>query len=404
VRPAPPTDVPAGIRRGSRYLPELESLRGLAIALVFAFHADGVTLRPLLNRHHRSPLPPLSFVWSGHTGVTLFFILSAFLLALPFLDQAYGGSRVRWGTFWARRALRILPLYYFAVLVGAIATAGAWAGLQRALPYFAFVNSDPFRVTPMPPFSDVWWSLAVEMQFYLLLPLVAVAFGRSLAVTWALLVTWTAAYAAVAGGFLWPTLDGWIRAQSVIGRSPAFVLGILAAWLYRRHGEALRSRFAASPALRGGGADLLLLLVLFTLGLLLRWSTYWGFLSLEPTGWFVWHVPESLLWAVVMLIVLLCPLRTRALFCNPVFARLGVLSYSIYMLHMPLLVYTMHALRRAVPTTEVGWGPITTTWFAATALLCVGLSMATYRYVERPFLVRKASLGGARGPAAARAA
>src|SRR5215475_5521828 len=137
-----PTSVaPAGIRRGSTYFPELESLRGLAILLVFVFHADGVLLAPF--RSHvgaQSPLP-LAFVWAGHSGVTLFFVLSAFLLSLPFLDEANGGRPVSRPHFYERRALRILPLYVAVVVVGTILTSRTLADLWRGLPYLAFLQS-----------------------------------------------------------------------------------------------------------------------------------------------------------------------------------------------------------------------------------------------------------------------
>jgi peptidoglycan/LPS O-acetylase OafA/YrhL len=63
---------------------------------VVTFHADGLILMPFGNRIGSWPFPPLSFIWGGHTGVTLFFVLSAFLLALPFLEEADGGKPVSW--------------------------------------------------------------------------------------------------------------------------------------------------------------------------------------------------------------------------------------------------------------------------------------------------------------------
>jgi peptidoglycan/LPS O-acetylase OafA/YrhL len=107
----PTSVVPAGIRRRSTYFPEVESLRGLAIALVFVFHADRALLFSVRTRDGAESPLALLYVWAGHTGVTLFFVLSAFLLSLPFLDEAYGGRTVSRRQFYERRALRILPLY-----------------------------------------------------------------------------------------------------------------------------------------------------------------------------------------------------------------------------------------------------------------------------------------------------
>ncbi len=399
-----PSAVPAGIRRGTTYFPELESLRGLAIALVFVFHADAALLFPFGTRTGSVVPLPLAFVWAGHSGVTLFFVLSAFLLSLPFLDEAYGGRAVSWRQFYARRALRILPLYWAAVIVGTILTSRVPADLWRGLPYLAFLQSRPNLPTPMPPFSDVWWSLATEMQFYAVLPLLALGFGRSLGVTLALLAVYAVVYAALALGLAVPHLEPWFRAQSIIGRGPLFLSGILAAWLYRRHGEALRARLAATRWLAAGGADVLLGAVLVALAFLLRWSTTWGFMALEPTRWHVWHVPEGALWTAVLLILLLAPLRAKLPFSNPILARLGVLSYSIYLLHRPAFQYGLDLTRRLLPHLPAGWSLATTGCFVIATVLCVGLATVTYRWIERPFLIRKARLDGAARAAPARAA
>jgi peptidoglycan/LPS O-acetylase OafA/YrhL len=383
---------PAGIRRGSKYFPELEALRGIAIALVVTFHADGWMLFPIRNHIGSSPAPPLAFIWAGHTGVTLFFVLSAFLLGLPFLQTAYEERSVSRRQFYERRALRILPLYYCVVLAGAVLTAASVGDLSRGVPYLFFLQSKFNLVTPMPPWSTVWWSLATEIQFYLVLPILALTFGRSRAVTLALLALYGAGYTALALGLVMPRLEPAFRAQSLLGCGPVFLCGLLAAWLWLRHGGAIRGHLAASRWLVAGGGDVLLLLVLLVLGMLLRWATWFGFLALELSSAYVWHVPEGVLWTLVLLIVLLVPLRTKALISNPVLARLGVLSYSIYVLHLPVIFYTIRAWRAAFPVAGVGWTVSMTIWFALAAALCLGLASLTYRYIERPFLVRKARL------------
>src|SRR5262249_3174471 len=124
---------------------------------------------------------------------------------------------------------------------------------------------------------------------------------------------------------------------------------------------------------------------------------------IEQTRWHVWHVPEGALWTAVLLILLLAPLRLKVLFSNPMLARLGGLSYSIYLLHLPVLRYSLRPARRLFPT-----GPRRTAtpacWFAIVTLVCVALASITYRVIERPFLVRKARLDGPARAAEVRAA
>src|SRR5437867_4042609 len=173
VRADPSETTPlVGLRRSSTFLPELESVRGIAVLLVFSFHVDGFVRYPFSVKL-TTPLW-LAFVRAGHTGVDLFFVLSAFLLSLPFLEDAAGGRRVSLRNYFTRRAFRILPLYYAAALVGALLWGGHLADLRLALPYLLFLNSFARMCTPLDPYSGVWWSLATEIQFYLVLPLLLV--------------------------------------------------------------------------------------------------------------------------------------------------------------------------------------------------------------------------------------
>jgi peptidoglycan/LPS O-acetylase OafA/YrhL len=385
--------VPAGIRRGSAYFPELESLRGLAIVLVFVFHADGALLFPLRNRVGlESPLP-LLYVWAGHTGVTLFFVLSAFLLSLPFLDEAYGGRPVSRRQFYQRRALRILPLYWVAVVVATILTSHALGDLSHGLPYLAFLQSKPNLPTAMRPFSGVWWSLATEVQFYVVLPLLPLLACRARRAALAL-----GAYAVVYVLFMFSTLSAPTLALTVylhhnlFGRAPLFLSGIGAAWLWRRGGAALRDRLSSTRWMVRGGADALLLLTLVALSLLLQWVALVGFWQAENRPNHVWHVAEGILWATILLLLLAAPLRSRRLVVNPVLGWVGLVSYSLFLIHVPAVTIALHWLRDRYPGHFTRWNAESLAACAVILSACLLLSSVTYWAVERPFLRRKARL------------
>src|SRR5262249_57286947 len=129
-----------------------------------------------------------------------------------------------------------------------------------------------------------------EVPFSAVPPPLARALGRSPRVPAALVAISAMGYAGVALFLPAPPFEPWLRAQSIIGRGPLFLFGILGAWLYRRHGEAIRTSLAANRWLASGGADLVLVIVFLALALLLRWSNLRGFFVLEPTRWYVWHV------------------------------------------------------------------------------------------------------------------
>jgi peptidoglycan/LPS O-acetylase OafA/YrhL len=371
--------VPVGIR-SSAYLPELESLRGIAVMLVVAFHTDAFVR---FGQRPPSLSPLMGFVRAGHTGVDLFFLLSGFLLSGPFL----GPKAVDLRAYFARRALRILPLYWTAVVVATVLTAAQVRDLLHAIPYLVFLNSFPDTYTPMNPYSGVWWSLATEVQFYFLLPLLPLVVrspsGRRIGAL--LLVLYALAYVAVVFQFVnLGSVNGYLALMcSVFGRGPLFLWGILAAAIHRRHGGALTRWLARVPLLRNGGADVILVAILVAMAFFYRWLVDLGDPNIQGM-YQPWHIANGALWAAVVLILLVAPLRLKPLFSNAMLGGLGVLSYSIYMIHAPFM------LRWVVGLGAIGWSPRTGAIVAALASACVALSALSYRVIERPFLVRKA--------------
>jgi len=159
------------------------------------------------------------------------------------------------------------------------------------------------------------------------------------------------------------------------------------------------------PALLGsaGGADVALLLVLAALGAFLRWKMQRAIPIGSPME-LIGLVPDGFLWSAVVIIVLLFPLRGRALYSNRFLRWLGVISYSIYLVHLPLILISLDDLRRWMPEIGFSWTPIASAWFLCMTLACLGISSLTYRFIERPFLERKARVTSASSPATVRAA
>ena len=222
---------PAKVRDG--FITEIESLRGVAITLVFLLHISGSVIFP--GRVDGIVVSPFrAFALGGHTGVSLFFILSGFLLGRPFLVEVMRGKRLSRSAYYARRALRILPLYYVAVLVGSVLCAQQPRDLLHGVPYLFFLNAVAGTATPLPPYGYVWWSLATEVQFYLLLPLLPFFLrsrrGRLLGAL--VVLAYVVAYHAfLTGALRASTVEGQIKlAHSAFGRAPQFALGIVAAW------------------------------------------------------------------------------------------------------------------------------------------------------------------------------
>src|SRR6185436_14536009 len=142
---------------------ELDCLRGIAMCLVFGIHAEGIVRWAYVVPADASLWR--SFIYGGHTAPTLFFVLSAFLLSRPFLAELRGGRRVNVENYFARRVLRIMPLYVVAVLFAILCTAETATDALHRLPYLVFANAIPGLVAPMDPFSGPWWTVCTEVEF-----------------------------------------------------------------------------------------------------------------------------------------------------------------------------------------------------------------------------------------------
>jgi peptidoglycan/LPS O-acetylase OafA/YrhL len=169
--------------RHSERVVELDGLRGVALLMVLTWHyfhcqLDGVSTCKFVLRLR---LLTAEF-WSG---VDLFFVLSGFLIGGILCDHVNSKSLLR--TFWVRRFCRILPVYLMLLIAYGI----AWALLERADYDWLFGTQCPdsyyilFLQNVWMAASGEWggnflavtWSLAVEEQFYLVLPLLFIGFG-----------------------------------------------------------------------------------------------------------------------------------------------------------------------------------------------------------------------------------
>lgn len=141
-----------------RYMPHLDALRGCAILLVLVEHFGGSALNDLIP------------IGAGTLGVHLFFVLSGYLITGQLLDAFHAGKSGSRSTilkhFYLRRALRLLPVFYVTLAVLTIFKIGDF---RESWPWHAAYLSNMYAVWGGK--LSIFWTLAVEEQFYMVWPL-----------------------------------------------------------------------------------------------------------------------------------------------------------------------------------------------------------------------------------------
>lgn len=209
-------------------IPELDGIRGIAILMVLLWHnlacyRDDLAPGSLLHYVQM----PTRFFWSG---VDLFFVLSGFLIGGIILENHQKAGFLR--VFWIRRSCRILPV--LAACWGLRAVLGAenhpWL-FNNLMPWWSYVTfSQNILMSVRDSFGGhflaVTWSLAVEEQFYLVAPLVAVWLGAARATRWLLPLALTAFLLRV-------VFPGFHTHVNTLFRMDALIMGVMVAVWFR---------------------------------------------------------------------------------------------------------------------------------------------------------------------------
>lgn len=336
--------------------PSFDGLRALAILPVVFHHATPAPLEGLLGR--------------GPLGVDLFFALSGFLITNLLLREKEASGTVRLGAFWARRALRIFPLYYGVLAIFALHAVflrepgPVRDHFLRSLPVHVTYTSNWLLDTSV-PHSIVFgfgWSLATEEQFYAVWPLV-VRFARRTSTAAVFMVLVLVVDQLTERGYASALLGGGVLFRAVRSISTPIALGaLLALGLRTRLGFRL-----LAPALARRSSSL------FALG---------GLAYLAWSG-------GSLLLAHLSMVALVgaCALRTDHLlgwlFEHPAARFIGVRSYGLYLLNVPAAVATKRALGESAPLALV---------FAVTLALGLVFAHLAHLLGERPLVATRARL------------
>lgn len=355
--PAPPTIPPDPPRSA-----ELDGVRGIAIALVVVFHY-------FTNPVTESAGQGLRYLqlagYLGWTGVDLFFVLSGFLIGGILLDNRAATNY--FSVFYVRRVCRILPLYFLVLGIFGLLIVlspplfkGLYSGGTDFLHYALFLQN--WFINEMPGYGPVMvsvtWSLAIEEQFYLLVPLMI----RFMPTT--ILLAVTSGLILVA-----PVARELVGAMGDITytfcRGDSLMTGVLIAWLVRNRKDWLNR-------IRVWLFVLFALLLVVMGSLTLRWV---------PNGDPFAHLLFAAFYGTLLLLVIqnagswiASPFRWSWL------TWLGRRSYGIYLFHLPIFFFIAGLAGRRIGITDPAdlYVPL------LSLMICLVVVEGLFRLVEAP--------------------
>lgn len=375
-----------------RQLNALTGLRFLAAFHVVLFHlTQGI--------QQRMPSPIQGVLREGPESVTIFFILSGFVLAYTYRDRA----ATKPAPFWWARVARIYPVYLFTLVLALPMFLGH-------PPQYDEIQLDTARVSMggifnthiiaglaclfllqawLPPAVLKWnypgWSLSAEAFFYSLFPALSklIAGYSPNRLRRVAIVAWMASIAMTLGWWMvsWqlppePILHAWwgdVLQFNPLLRLPEFVIGMAIGFRFMDGAE------PDKPALSAAVAGITILGI---------WTVHWG----EASS----HFENSLLIPVYASLVLSLAYgqgRLGRWLASPRMVELGHASYALYLVHAPVIFLA----QRVYPTREAGTGYILAGLeMVLTALVAIQISLWIYRFIEEPARLAIRSWAGRR--------
>jgi len=364
----------------STYLPNLTGVRGLAAVWVLAFHGWQFSNGPSLVL----PLPGFALDFTplfkcGYFGVDLFFVLSGFLLSMPFHRAALERRpRPSLKHFWIHRCRRVLPAYWLQLLIltAVFAYLGQFGRItpQILAAHVALVqNIVPWLV---PLLNPVYWSMPVEWDFYVVLPMLALLVARC---RWPLALLLALAFVFAFRVLCYRSLTdttiasviGYGDVQQLPARLDQFFAGICAAWI----------TVSRPPSARAARAWLLAGIGIIVAMAYIAAPRNDFLVNIDVPYLFFHHSITALAFGMLVLGAAGSSRIGTWLFANRPMTFLGIVSYSLYLWHYPILQVAQFA-----GATNGVHAPA---WIMVLGIVVPAILLAawlSYRYVERPFL------------------
>ncbi|RKR85044.1 peptidoglycan/LPS O-acetylase OafA/YrhL [Mucilaginibacter gracilis] len=345
---------------------QLDSLRGLAALFVFIGHFWGIQFSMFIFNAVKAT--PLGVLYNGTSAVMFFFVLSGFVISLPFVNAQ---KTLFLTAFYVKRIFRIYPAFIFAILVslllkqfffvphGMIAFSewikSFWTwnwdadSIAQTLKTLLLIGPDFDSKLIDPPV----WSLVIEMKMSVILPFFIIITSRNSAILnvgLLVIITW-----------LTYQYDSWVFS--------VFYMGVVMA----KYKDYLLSKISTWPVI-GVIASLLLAVLLYN-----------NNLELLPLDRHLISHPISVLsnyliavGSCIIVIIVIAKQKLTRFFEHRALTFLGDISYSFYLVHMPVLIAVSSIFSNRF-TYSLGY------IFVITLALSVTLAHLMFVFIEKPF-------------------
>ncbi len=345
------------IQKKRKYIKEIDGLRALAVIMVLAYHLK------------------MPFAKSGLLGVTVFFVISGYLITGILINEIEESGGVDLKNFWLRRIRRLLPavlsmavvmIFVSAVVNRVVFTKGCndllsavfgynnWWQIFRKVSYFENAGAPS-------PFTHCW-SLAIETQFYLIYPILLILLSkvRNRGKVFAAVTAALAVISVVLMGVLYsPDGDPSRVYYGTDTRAFSLLIGALSAIQKEYHIIKITLRGKLWAVI--GSVSVLILI-----GMMMFISSYSSFL------YYGGQAIVSVLAAFVVYAVTVSRSPLNIILGSGILKWIGDRSYSIYLWHYPIIVLMSGGKRAA-------W------WIVILeVVLGVGLAELSYRFIETP--------------------
>ena len=401
------------LSRPSANFSVIDGFRALSMMMILVFHSFTiyVVMNPNLelNQVIEEGGYLWSWVWNSDKSVDVFFVISGFLITGILLRQIDKLGHVKMGNFYARRFLRLSPVYYFVIMLYWILlgqmessnTENLWANVLYVNNFIDY-DSQAMNWT---------WTLAIEEQFYLLFPILLMGLmkhtGNPLRWMWVLF----AFSFFVRWWVMWT--DDWIfnTPQSVLAvdrefhahhfsvlydnlytRFGALLAGCIAGYYYQYHRPELAKFFSSTVGKAFAWGNFVVLMALMIVPMIsVRFDEY-------ETLNVIYQVASRNIFSLATSVLIIASLEKGALSTglnfllgNRFWYPLAQLSYSMYLVHVvaiSVVCSVVLAEIKANAALYVHWSTyeVVGVVFAASAFTTIFVAVIIYLLIERPIM------------------